>query len=151
MCIRDSNIGALAVAPNDCILGWAVNVSQVSRCCHAESLLILGLLRKGYNLANLRLRIYCTLEPCHMCAGMITTFCPNAKVIYGMADSNIQNSCLARKRRGCEQLLAKTILNNDVTIPAFCLQLREQFGADGPITGFLDAPNACLLYTSRCV
>lgn len=140
--LKGHNIGALAVAPNDCILGWAVNVSQVSRCCHAESLLILGLLRKGYNLANLRLRIYCTLEPCHMCAGMITTFCPNAKVIYGMADSNIQNSCLARKRRGCEQLLAKTILNNDVTIPAFCLQLREQFGADGPITGFLDAPNA---------
>lgn len=144
--LKGHNIGALAVTQNDCILGWAVNVSQVSRCCHAESLLIFGLLSKGYNLRNLRLRIYCTLEPCHMCAGIITTYCPNATVIYGMADSNIQNSCLARKRNGCEQLLAKTILDHNKTIPEFCLELRQQFDRQfrekTTITGFLDAPNA---------
>jgi tRNA(Arg) A34 adenosine deaminase TadA len=136
------NIGALAVGPDDQILGWAVNVSEVSRCFHAESLLIFQLLNRGIKLKEIKLRIYCTLEPCHMCAGVITTYCAGAQVFYGMADSNIENSCLARKKSKCEQLLSKTIVNRDETIPALCAKLRQQFGDEKPITGFLDAPNA---------
>lgn len=136
------NIGALAVGPDDQILGWAVNVSGVSRCFHAESLLIFQLLDRRINLREMKLRIYCTLEPCHMCAGLITTYCAGAQVFYGMADSNIENSCLARKKSKCEQLLSKTIVNFEETIPQLCAKLRRQFGDDRPITGFLDAPNA---------
>lgn len=135
------NIGAVAVGQDDRILGWAVNVSEVSRCFHAESLLVVKLLGSGIDLKNIKLRIYATLEPCQMCSGLITTMCPGAKVIYGMPDAKIKNSSLARKRNGCEQVLCTTIVNFDETIPSMLARLKDAGRFDNT-TGFLDAPRA---------
>jgi tRNA(Arg) A34 adenosine deaminase TadA len=134
------NIGVIAVGEDDKIVGWAVNVSEVSRCFHAESLLIQRLLAKGLRPGGQRLRFYATLEPCQMCAGMFTTLWPGAEVIYGMADDKIVNNSLARKRNGCIQRLATTCVNQDETIPSLLAKLKTQTGFN--TTGFLDAPNA---------
>ncbi len=134
------NIGAIAVGPDDRILGWAVNVSEVSKCFHAESLLVFKLRSSGAAMAGLR--IFCTLEPCHMCAGMITTLCKGAEVIYAMGDPKIKNSSLARGRNNCRQRASTTMDSESETIPALLARLKTEDRVANNTTGFLDHQTA---------
>ena len=130
------NIGAIAVGADDKIVAWAVNVSEVSRCFHAESLVVFDMMAR--NLSTAKLRLYATLEPCQMCSGMITTLCPGATIVYGMADPKIKNSSLARGKNDCRQRLATTHADSEETIPALLARLKQESAFGGNVTGFLD-------------
>lgn len=71
---RGYNVGSILVSPNNEILDWGINsVNQTENCTqHGEVRLMTRYLDKDgvYTLNNHT--IYSTLEPCAMCAGMMT-------------------------------------------------------------------------------
>jgi hypothetical protein len=73
-----------------------------------------------------------------MCSGMITTLCPGATIVYGMADPKIKNSSLARGKNDCRQRLATTHADSEGTIPALLAKLKQESAFGGNVTGFLD-------------
>jgi tRNA(Arg) A34 adenosine deaminase TadA len=65
------NIGTVLVAPDGLLLGWGLNTVSKNYTFHAE----LNAIQQFYHRTNQPLpegcRIYTTLKPCRMCAGMI--------------------------------------------------------------------------------
>lgn len=93
-------IACVLVSPNDEILAWGINTATLHLTLHGEVNLItsyvsrLGALPAGC-------RFYTTLEPCHMCAGMLyeTAAANQIRVYYGQQDPLIVNSVLNRNQR----------------------------------------------------
>ncbi|MFJ4145642.1 Bd3614 family nucleic acid deaminase [Pseudomonas sp. NPDC089734] len=98
------NVAAIMVSPTDLILGWGVNIKDLNGCFHAETSMILAYLAKN-NASKLPegVRIYSTLAPCHMCAGLITTLGVNIPVVVGHMDPRIKDSTLDKKKNGSIQ------------------------------------------------
>ncbi|WP_035055777.1 Bd3614 family nucleic acid deaminase [Andreprevotia chitinilytica] len=100
------NVAAVMVSSTDTILGWGVNMNRLNGCFHAETSMILAYLAKN-NVTALPagVRVYSTLAPCHMCAGLITTLGTDVPVVVGHIDPRIQDSALDLKRNGSIQRL----------------------------------------------
>jgi|SRR5450830_207703 len=100
------NVAAVMVSNTDVILGWGVNINGLNGCFHAETSMVLAYLIKN-NTSTLPdgVRIYSTLAPCHMCAGLITTLGNNVPVVVGHIDPRIKNSALDLKKNGSIQRL----------------------------------------------
>ncbi|MBN6713493.1 hypothetical protein JSY17_05760 [Pseudomonas capsici] len=98
------NVAAIMVSSTDLILGWGVNIKDLNGCFHAETSMILAYLAKK-NVSKLPagVRIYSTLAPCHMCAGLITTLGINVPVVVGHMDPRIKDSTLDKKKNGSIQ------------------------------------------------
>jgi tRNA(Arg) A34 adenosine deaminase TadA len=91
------NVGALLVGPDNKILGWGLNMSDVNSTFHAETALLMHYMKsKNVNKLPSGCRLYTTLEPCHMCAGFIATAGDNTKVYYLQKDTRIIGSALTR-------------------------------------------------------
>ncbi len=79
-------VGALLIKDGEIIgTGWNRPISTHDPSAHAE---IMALRDAGRNLGNYRLRettLYCTLEPCSMCAGAIV-HARVALLVYGASD-----------------------------------------------------------------
>jgi tRNA(Arg) A34 adenosine deaminase TadA len=68
------NIGAILVSKQGEILAWGVNTNQTNQTYHAEVNMIQSYaarLGAGFTGLPVDCRIYTTLKPCRMCAGMI--------------------------------------------------------------------------------
>lgn len=89
------NVGAILVDPQNRIVGWGLNIISENGIYHAETAMILSYLRR-HNVAKLpqNCRLYTTLEPCHMCAGIINDVADNLKVYIAQKDVSINNNSL---------------------------------------------------------
>ena len=105
------NIASVLRGPDDSILGWGINTGGAyNSTCHGEVNLIQNYHRRNGGAALPAGSIlYTTLEPCHMCAGMIAETGPGTVVYYGQADPGIQGNALARQVNGCRQTFIMTI------------------------------------------
>lgn len=98
------NVAAIMVSSTDLILGWGVNIKDLNGCFHAETSMILAYLaQKNVSKLPEGVRIYSTLAPCHMCAGLITTLGVNVPVVVGHMDPRIKDSTLDKKKNGSIQ------------------------------------------------
>lgn len=68
---RDNPIAALLVDPVAGLLAWATNTGSRNVTSHAEVNLVEGWLRASRRLLPRGSRIYSTLKPCKMCAGLV--------------------------------------------------------------------------------
>lgn len=68
---RDNPIAALLVDPAAGLLGWATNTGSRNATGHAEVNLVEGWLRATRRRLPRGSRIYSTLKPCKMCAGLV--------------------------------------------------------------------------------
>ncbi len=79
-------VGALLIKDDEIVgTGWNQPISSHDPSAHAE---IMALRDAGRRLGNYRLRdttLYCTLEPCPMCAGAIV-HARVARLVYGAPD-----------------------------------------------------------------
>ncbi|MBM3116356.1 Bd3614 family nucleic acid deaminase [Jeongeupia naejangsanensis] len=100
------NIAAIMIDSTDKIIGWGVNINRLNICLHAETSMILAYLAKnGTSSLPDGVRLYSTLAPCHMCAGLITTVGRNASVVIGHVDPRIKDSSLDKNKNGSLQRL----------------------------------------------
>ncbi len=99
-----NNIGAVLTDKNCRIIGWSVNVAGDGNgpTCHAECALVRAFINKQ-GMVPAGCRLYTTLEPCYMCAGLLATYCPSWKVLYGQSDATIKNNALKRKANNSSQ------------------------------------------------
>lgn len=93
-------IGCVLVSPQDTILAWGVNLVNLHVTLHGEVNLVTSYVSQNGALPA-GCRVYTTLEPCHMCAGMLyeSTAANNIRVYYGQADPLIVNNTLSRATR----------------------------------------------------
>lgn len=101
------NIGAVIVAPSGKLLAWGVNTRHQNYTFHAEvnALQSYYLLSGGKALPR-GTRIYTTLKPCRMCAGMIRMGCEvdgDIKVFYGQEDDGAHACNTALDQLGNKQ------------------------------------------------
>lgn len=128
------NIGCVLRGPDDRIIGWGVNSGGAfGSTYHGEVNLLQNYHRRnaGAALPNGSI-LYSTLEPCHMCAGMIAESGRNIAVYYGQADPGIQNNALARQHNGCNQQVLANLTG---------IHLDDEYNG-GPITQFLTSEAA---------
>ena len=98
-----NNIGVVMVSPDgERILAWGVNMKSRNACFHAETLMLLNYLACDGKSIEDGTRFYTTLEPCHMCSGLVTTICPNAKV-YTFTSDNPECTQTSLRPRGGER------------------------------------------------
>lgn len=86
------NIGAILVDSNGHILSWGLNTRWDHPTWHAEVNMLQSYFKRNKNAPSIPAgaRIYTTLKPCAMCAGMIHEAAANVggiKVYYGQADT----------------------------------------------------------------
>ena len=86
---RGHNIAAVLVDEHDRILCWSRNAIHATRNAtqHAEVRLIVNFLNNSRQFRFHKHRIYVTLEPCAMCAGMMA-LSRVREVIYGQKDGS---------------------------------------------------------------
>ena len=127
-----NNVGAVILEKNK-IIGWGVNLAAQNPVFHAESLAILSYL-KGHNKASLPdgATIYTSLEPCKMCAGMITGAGKNIEVVMGAKDHLI-NTVISdgKKHNGCSERMPNPALQKDpFTVVGSWIEARRQRSVD---------------------
>jgi tRNA(Arg) A34 adenosine deaminase TadA len=84
-----NNVGGVLVL-DDQIVGWGINLSAQNRTFHAETLGVLVYLkRSGQTKLPRNMKIYTSLQPCHMCAGFIDHVGQGTDVIVGMRDQGL--------------------------------------------------------------
>jgi len=119
-------VGAVAVS-GGAIIGGAYNapISRHDPTAHAE---ILALRQAAQRIANYRLEgvtLYCTLEPCVMCAGALVT-ARIERLVFGIRDLRFGGV------RSKFQLADSEVLNHRVSIVegvlgAECVELLREF------------------------
>lgn len=85
----DRPIGALLVDATNQILAWGINSNAANKTLHAEVNLMQAFARDTGQGLPAGSRLYATLKPCRMCAGMIWTCAADLsslRVIYGEFD-----------------------------------------------------------------
>lgn len=99
-----NNIGAVLTDNHSRILAWSVNVASKANgmTCHAECALVRAWIQK-HGAVRGECRLYTTLEPCYMCAGILSTYCKTWQVFFGQADATIKGSALRRGANGASQ------------------------------------------------
>ena len=102
--VAGNNIGAIMVDANNRIIGWGLNYRGNNHTLHAETMMIQHYLREN-NLDKLPegIRIYTSLQCCHMCAGHIAELGKNIKVIYAQRDTFQNESASQRHINGCSE------------------------------------------------
>lgn len=113
------NIGSVLRGPEDQILAWGINTGSGSQnnTLHGEVNLILNYRKHtiqgkaiGEGLANDEKPIvYSTLEPCHMCAGIIAAGGDHLTCYYSQIDEGIKKNALKRKSHDSSQLVIDEI------------------------------------------
>lgn len=102
--LRGNNIASLLVGPKNQILAWGRNMGEGHGSWHGETGLIQAYQdRKGGAALTAGSRLFTSLEPCFMCAGVITHAGHGLKVYYGHKDPLINSSALDRGCNGCSQ------------------------------------------------
>jgi tRNA(Arg) A34 adenosine deaminase TadA len=84
---RGHNIAAVLVDPKGVPVAWGRNCNEITQNTtqHAEIRLIRSYLTRSRALTLRNYSVYTTLEPCAMCAGMMT-MCNLKRVVYGQTD-----------------------------------------------------------------
>lgn len=105
-----NNIASLLVGSKNQLLAWGRNKGSTHATWHGETGLIQAYQAKngGQELPP-GCRLYTTLEPCFMCAGVITHTGTGVEVFYGHKDPGISNSSLEKRHNGCCQHHLPTI------------------------------------------
>jgi tRNA(Arg) A34 adenosine deaminase TadA len=103
------NIASLLVDADGAVISWGVNTNTTEKWQHAEVNTLYNLLEAGYESIPKGSTLYTTLEPCGMCAGLISHLGRNSmsRVIAAMTDPTLGQTEL----RG-------TTCAADVTMPA---------------------------------
>lgn len=112
------NIGCVMRGSQDEIIGWGINTGTGSRntTLHGEVNLLLNY-RKPPNMGgeigvgDNKPIIYSTLEPCHMCAGIIATAGDGLRCYYSQSDEAIQHNALERSINNSAQIAINDIAN----------------------------------------
>ncbi len=96
-------IGTVIVNAEDEIVGWGINSFDVNKTFHGETNAIMNFFRKSSRTNMNNHRLYTTLEPCYMCAGVIANSGTGIEVYYGADDPKISGSALERGAGGNTQ------------------------------------------------
>jgi len=103
------NIGAVLVAPDGALLGWGLNTARKNYTFHAE----LNAIQDFYHRTNQPLpegcRMYTTLKPCQMCAGMIRDAArrPETLRVFFAQDDQSTGSTALDELQGVQRLLGR--------------------------------------------
>jgi tRNA(Arg) A34 adenosine deaminase TadA len=95
------NIACVIVDQDGRIIGWGRNHNAVGASLHGEVMAVLNYQRLNATPIPPNSRIYSTLKPCYMCAGLLVTAAPGCTVISGEDDVNIVASALDRAVNNC--------------------------------------------------
>ena len=110
-------IGCVLVDANDNLLAAGVNSANHHMTLHGETTLMTAYVTANNQLPN-HCRLYTTLEPCHMCSGMLydTAFGHNIRVYYGQNDPSIVNSVLSRMQKQFELPVGSDIVGDVINV-----------------------------------
>ena len=114
---RDRKVAAVLVSSDGKLLGTAVNRNSSNRTLHAEINLIQEFFERTGNALPIGSRIYSTLKPCKMCAGMIWHASENIQIIYDQFDpgpsgrSTILDPDSFERKRACSDLSPKALVS----------------------------------------
>ena len=114
------NIGSVLRGPQDQILAWGINTGSGSRnsTLHGEVNLLLNYrehsiagaeIGAGVSVANEKPIVYSTLEPCHMCAGVIAAGGNDLQCYYSQSDGGIEFNALQRNYNRSKQAAVDNI------------------------------------------
>jgi tRNA(Arg) A34 adenosine deaminase TadA len=100
-----NNVGAIMVDKVNRIIGWGLNFKDVNRTFHAESTMIQQWLRENEATELPEgVRIFTSLQCCHMCSGYISVVGKNVRVIYAQEDPYFKGkNSLERGINGCTE------------------------------------------------
>ncbi|TQF11385.1 hypothetical protein FJV41_34590 [Myxococcus llanfairpwllgwyngyllgogerychwyrndrobwllllantysiliogogogochensis] len=88
---KGQSVGAVLVDGTGKILSWSVNTAYDNACFHAEVNLLHAYLGRHQQLPDGFAILYTTLQPCHMCAGLIAGLIEQGhelQVVYGEHDTH---------------------------------------------------------------
>lgn len=93
--LHDHNrpIGAILCDATGKVLSWAVNRAALNKTLHAEVDALQNYFKTRNELIPPGAKLYVSLKPCHMCAGMIVESCEDPKrleVFYAEDDKGLQ-------------------------------------------------------------
>jgi tRNA(Arg) A34 adenosine deaminase TadA len=144
------NIGVLMVSPQGQIIGYGVNTNTANGTFHAEVNCLQSYYKfnkKGYAGIPLDTRIYSTLQPCEMCAGMIWEAAvepTSLLVYYGMIDPGQLKGGTKLSKMRRERLLSQW---QEVSYYGTDNVKREVKGDKDPKNGL--GPKAIKIYEER--
>lgn len=140
------NIAAVFTTDNGQVLAVSYNKKNINDTFHAEVNLVQAIVKK-YQEDDFHRKvffIYTTLKPCKMCAAMIATIFPNARVIYGQNDPGRHAQEILRPRGGyvcsLSEVGAKPLYAyDDITFHQHNSVKREIAGLLAPAEGAVTA------------
>ena len=107
---RDRKVAAILVSRDGKLLGNAINRNSSNRTLHAEINLVQSFYARTGTALPRGCRIYSTLKPCKMCAGMIWHSSEETQIIYDQFDpgpsgrSTILDPDSFERKRACNDL-----------------------------------------------
>ncbi len=107
--LHDHNrpIGALLCDVSGVVLSWAVNRAALNKTLHAEVGAIQNFFKQTQALIPKGAKLYVSLKPCHMCAGMLVESCQDPtsiQVIYAEDDKGLQAQNTALDKIGVSRI-----------------------------------------------
>ncbi|GJM33964.1 MAG: hypothetical protein DHS20C18_29650 [Saprospiraceae bacterium] len=146
------NIGSVLVDPQNRIISWGVNTNYKHSTLHGEINLVHNYFKDdntiGVNIANShKNRLYSTLEPCYMCAGMYSdSGNPNIDgpfCYYDQDDPGIKNNALERRnhKSGQDQFVTEIGIDVSEAFKEYVKPPKKSASADyirKPLSGFLN-------------
>lgn len=127
-----NKVACILVDPTDRIVSWGINMKDGQNVTwHGETVTLrrflgarkLATLTPGY-------RLYTTLKPCYMCAGMIAEVAPSMTVIYGQDDPEIVHNTLTRQPGRFTQRASLVLRNPRETFPQLLARLLNTVGGN---------------------
>lgn len=127
---KGNKVACVLVDPYDRIVSWGINLREGENVTwHGETVTLrryLAQIRRATMDAGYRL--YTTLKPCYMCAGMIAQVAPSLTIIYGQNDPEIGSSILDRNPGPYPQSASKALRTPDETFPELLQRLLTAAG-----------------------
>lgn len=127
---KGNKVACILVDPQDRIVSWGINMREGENVTwHGETVTLRRYLAQNRRTAmDAGYRLYTTLKPCYMCAGMVAQVAPSLTIVYGQNDPEILNSTLDRNPGPYPQAASKALHTPDETFPAVLQRLLTAVG-----------------------
>lgn len=127
---KGNKVACILVDAQDRIVSWGINMREGENVTwHGETVTLRRYLAQNRRTTmDAGFRLYTTLKPCYMCAGMIAQVAPSLATIYGQNDPEILNSTLDRNPGPYPQSASKALYTPDETFPEVLQRLLNAVG-----------------------
>jgi tRNA(Arg) A34 adenosine deaminase TadA len=127
---KGNKVACILVDAHDRIVSWSINLREGENVTwHGETVTLRRYLAQNRRTTmDAGYRLYTTLKPCYMCAGMVAQVAPSLTIIYGQNDPEILNSTLDRNPGPYPQSASKALHTPDETFPELMQRLLTAVG-----------------------